>query len=63
MPLTTSPLSFMMPYLEFSVRCAISSMSVNVLTIAAEAPASTHSRIMSGLLVVSSEATTIGFLN
>src|SRR5271163_509779 len=58
-----SPLSLRMAYFEFSVRSAMSSMSVSVLTIMPPAPASTHSRIISGLLVGSMEATTTGFLN
>jgi hypothetical protein len=52
-----------MAYFEFSVRRAMSSMSVSVLTIIPAAPASTHSRITSGLLVVSSDAMMIGCLN
>ena len=63
LPLISSFFSLRMAYFEFSVRRAMSSMSVRVLTIMPAAPASTHSRITSGLLVVSSEAMMIGCLN
>jgi hypothetical protein len=55
--------SLRIAYFEFCVSRAMSSMSVSVLMIMPPAPASTHSRITSGLLVVSIDAMTTGFLN